>query len=58
MSADGNITISELSFVPTAEDNGKTIICSVSTDAKGNNGGYFHKDSRRLDVKRKFIVHI
>ncbi|XP_055387368.1 uncharacterized protein LOC129615952 isoform X2 [Condylostylus longicornis] len=73
-SQDGNVTVSELVFIPVPEDNEKQIICSVTSDFQNqwNVGGIdkmnhldnnvaaaiFLKDSRTLDVKHAPIVSL
>lgn len=56
---DGNVTISELTFLPAPEDNGKSVTCSVSTDQMTGGGvGLYLKDSKILDIKRKLSIII
>lgn len=54
-SSDGNVTVSEVVFLPAPEDNGKIVTCSVTTETINGGAGLFLKDSRILDVKRKEI---
>lgn len=56
-SSDGNVTVSELVFLPVPEDNGKLVTCSVTTDNVAGDTGVFLKDSRKLDVKRKYFLN-
>lgn len=52
-SANGNITTSDIVYLPTPEDNGKVIACSVPVEEKNNAPTLSIKDTRILDVKRK-----
>lgn len=52
-SNDGNVTVSELVFVPGPEDNEKSITCSI--EYQESEGATIRlKDSHVLDIKRKF----
>jgi hypothetical protein len=55
-SANGNITTSEIVYLPTPEDNNKVIACSVSTDELGMLSQTI-KDTRILDIKRKLHIN-
>lgn len=52
-SANGNITTSDIVYLPTPEDNGKVIACSVPVEEKNNAPTLSIKDTRILDIKRK-----
>jgi CD80-like C2-set immunoglobulin domain len=52
-SANGNITTSDIVYLPTPEDNGKVIACSVPVEEKNNAPTLSIKDTRVLDIKRK-----
>jgi hypothetical protein len=53
-SANGNITTSDIVYLPTPEDNGKVIACSVPVEEKNNAPTLSIKDTRVLDIKRKY----
>ncbi|XP_055549461.1 nephrin isoform X1 [Wyeomyia smithii] len=56
-SNDGNVTVSELVFVPGPEDNEKSITCSISYTEFG--GPAIHlKDSQVLDVKHVPVISL
>lgn len=55
-SANGNITTSDIVYLPTPEDNGKVIACSVPVEEKANAPTLSIKDTRILDIKRKCRV--
>ncbi|XP_055706645.1 uncharacterized protein LOC129803854 isoform X2 [Phlebotomus papatasi] len=57
-SSDGNVTVSEVVFLPAPEDNGKIVTCSVTTETINGGAGLFLKDSRILDVKHAPIVSL
>ncbi|XP_059609040.1 hemicentin-1 [Phlebotomus argentipes] len=57
-SSDGNVTVSEVVFLPAPEDNGKIVTCSVTTETISGGAGLFLKDSRILDVKHAPIVSL
>lgn len=52
-SANGNITTSDIVYLPTPEDNGKVIACSVPVEEKINAPTLSIKDTRILDIKRE-----
>lgn len=52
-SNDGNVTVSELVFVPGPEDNEKSITCSIEYP-ESEGATVRLKDSHVLDVKRKY----
>lgn len=52
-SANGNITTSDIVYLPTPEDNTKVIACSVPVEEKNNAPTLSIKDTRILDIKRK-----
>lgn len=52
-SSNGNITTSDIVYLPTPEDNGKVIACSVPVEEKSNAPTLSIKDTRVLDIKRK-----
>lgn len=56
-SANGNITTSDIVYLPTPEDNGKVIACSVPVEEKNNAPSLSIKDTRNLDIKRKYLMH-
>lgn len=51
-----NVTISELVYLPAPEDNGKLMTCSVTTETIAGGVGLYLKDTRVLDIKRKFSL--
>lgn len=53
-SANGNITTSDIVYLPSPEDNGKVIACSVPVEEKNNAPTLSIKDTRVLDIKRKY----
>ncbi|XP_055634568.1 uncharacterized protein LOC129774711 isoform X2 [Toxorhynchites rutilus septentrionalis] len=56
-SNDGNVTVSELVFVPGPEDNEKSITCSISYNEFGGPAIYL-KDSRVLDVRHVPVISL
>jgi CD80-like C2-set immunoglobulin domain len=52
-SSNGNITTSDIVYLPTPEDNGKVIACSVPVEEKSNAPSLSIKDTRILDIKRE-----
>lgn len=52
-SANGNVTTSDIVYLPTPEDNGKVIACSVPVEEKNNAPTLSIKDTRILDIKRE-----
>ncbi|XP_039431401.1 nephrin [Culex pipiens pallens] len=56
-SNDGNVTVSELVFVPGPEDNEKSITCSISYNEFGG-PTIVLKDSRVLDVKHVPVISL
>uniref|UniRef100_A0A182MD35 Ig-like domain-containing protein n=1 Tax=Anopheles culicifacies TaxID=139723 RepID=A0A182MD35_9DIPT len=54
-SNDGNVTVSELVFVPGPEDNEKSITCSISY-SEGDGPTVLLKDAHVLNVKRKYHI--
>ncbi|KAG5673612.1 hypothetical protein PVAND_003641 [Polypedilum vanderplanki] len=57
-SANGNITTSDIVYLPTPEDNGKIIACSVPVEEKSNAPSLSIKDTRTLDIKHAPIVSL
>lgn len=57
-SANGNITTSDIVYLPTPEDNGKIIACLVPVEEKTDAPTVSLKDIRTLDIKRKYHVHV
>jgi hypothetical protein len=53
-SANGNITTSDIVYLPTPEDNGKVIACLVPVEEKADAPTLSLKDVRTLDIKRKY----
>ncbi|XP_070490532.1 uncharacterized protein side-V [Chironomus tepperi] len=57
-SANGNLTTSDIVYLPTPEDNGKVIACSVPVEEKNNAPTLSIKDTRILDIKHAPIVSL
>ncbi|CRL06332.1 CLUMA_CG019078, isoform A [Clunio marinus] len=55
-SSNGNITTSDIVYLPSPEDNGKVIACSVPVEEKNNAPTLSIKDTRILDIKHAPIV--
>jgi hypothetical protein len=61
-SSNGNITTSDIVYLPAPEDNGKAVACSVLHEEKSNAPSLSIKDTRILDIKREgfdpfFLLH-
>ncbi|CAO1420449.1 unnamed protein product [Diamesa hyperborea] len=54
-STNGNLTTSDIVYLPTPEDNGKVIACSVTTEEQ-HAPSISIKDTRTLDIKHAPIV--
>lgn len=52
-SSNGNITTSDIVYLPSPEDNGKVIACSVPVEERSNAPTLSIKDTRILDIKRE-----